>query len=114
MMNASDLSVPVLKSITTTDDEMTIVLTGDLDLYSVPKLASVVTDTVAADNPKRVIIDMGAVDFIDSFGLVMVLGLYKVRPEPHWLQLIVVPGSQPDRVLRISCFDRYMDIGSGS
>ncbi|MDP3890768.1 anti-sigma factor antagonist [Nocardioides sp.] len=70
---------------------------GEIDVYTAPKLRDCVTDLVA-DGAYHIVIDMEAVEFLDSTGLgVLVGGLKKVRAHDGSLELIC----NQDRLLKI-------------
>lgn len=56
------------------DDVMVISVIGDLDLSAVPALRSASIELVA-DGWNRVVVDLGAVEFIDSAGIGALIGL---------------------------------------
>ena len=63
------------------DEDATVVeVRGDLDCYTAPKLRAVLLEL--ADRPRKVILDVGSSDFIDSTGLgVLVGGLKRFRQQ---------------------------------
>ena len=70
---------------------------GEIDVYTAPKLRDTITDLVAAGS-FQLVIDMTAVEFLDSTGLgVLVGGLKKVRANDGSLELIC----NNDRLLKI-------------
>ena len=70
---------------------------GEIDVYTAPKLRDRITELVAA-GVYRIVIDMEAVEFLDSTGLgVLVGGLKKVRAQDGSLELICTQ----DRLLKI-------------
>jgi anti-sigma B factor antagonist len=86
-------------TLTTRDvDGTTIVAVGgEIDVYTAPKLRDKITELVAA-GVYDLVIDMEAVEFLDSTGLgVLVGGLKKVRAHDGSLQLVCTQ----DRLLKI-------------
>jgi anti-sigma B factor antagonist len=83
---------------TTEVDGTTIVsVGGEIDVYTAPKLRDRITELVA-DGIYKIVIDMEAVEFLDSTGLgVLVGGLKKVRAHDGSLELICTQ----DRLLKI-------------
>ncbi len=70
---------------------------GEIDVYTAPKLRDKITELVAA-GVYDLVIDMEAVEFLDSTGLgVLVGGLKKVRAHDGSLQLVCTQ----DRLLKI-------------
>jgi anti-sigma B factor antagonist len=70
---------------------------GEIDVYTAPKLRDKITELVAAGT-FDIVIDMEAVEFLDSTGLgVLVGGLKKVRAHDGSLHLIC----NQDRLLKI-------------
>jgi anti-sigma B factor antagonist len=79
------------------DGHTVVVVAGEIDVYTAPKLRDKISDLVAAGN-HTLIIDMENVDFIDSTGLgVLVGGLKKVRAQDGSMSLIC----SQDRLLKI-------------
>ena len=74
-----------------------IAVGGEIDVYTAPKLRDKITELVA-DGVYDIIVDMEAVEFLDSTGLgVLVGGLKKVRAHDGSLRLICTQ----DRLLKI-------------
>ena len=78
-------------------DRTIIEVGGEIDVYTAPKLRDKITELVA-DGTYQIVIDMEAVEFLDSTGLgVLVGGLKKVRAHDGSLELICTQ----DRLLKI-------------
>ena len=70
---------------------------GEIDVYTAPKLRDTITELVAS-GAYQLVIDMTAVEFLDSTGLgVLVGGLKKVRANDGSLELIC----NSDRLVKI-------------
>ena len=79
------------------DGKTIVAVGGEIDVYTAPKLRDKITELVA-DGVYQIVIDMEAVEFLDSTGLgVLVGGLKKVRAHDGSLQLICTQ----DRLLKI-------------
>ena len=79
------------------DGATIIAVGGEIDVYTAPKLRDKITELVA-DGVYDIIVDMEAVEFLDSTGLgVLVGGLKKVRAHDGSLELICTQ----DRLLKI-------------
>ncbi|MFN2589358.1 MAG: STAS domain-containing protein [Actinomycetota bacterium] len=74
-----------------------LTLRGEIDVYTAPRLRQAIIDLVdgGADN---IIVDMGAVDFLDSTGLgVLVGGLKRVKVKEGSLSIV----TSQDKILKI-------------
>ena len=70
---------------------------GEIDVYTAPKLRDKITELVA-DGVYDIIVDMEAVEFLDSTGLgVLVGGLKRVRAHEGSLRLVC----NQERILKI-------------
>jgi anti-sigma B factor antagonist len=86
-------------TLTTRDvDGRTIVAVGgEIDVYTAPKLRDMITELVGA-GVYDIVVDMQAVEFLDSTGLgVLVGGLKKVRAHDGSLELVC----HQERLLKI-------------
>ncbi len=86
-----------------------LTLTGEVDVYTAPKLRErlIEANDTACD---AVVVDMSAVDFIDSSGLgVLVSGLKRVRERGAAMK-IVCDRESILKVFRITGLDRVFEI----
>jgi anti-sigma B factor antagonist len=59
-----------------TNDETKVTIRGSLDINSAPALADEI-DRVVATRPSKVVVDLSALDLIDSSGVAALVKLYK-------------------------------------
>ncbi len=79
------------------DGTTVVAVGGEIDVYTAPKLRDTITEVVASGS-YHVVIDLEAVEFLDSTGLgVLVGGLKKVRAHDGSLRLVCTQ----DRLLKI-------------
>jgi anti-sigma B factor antagonist len=79
------------------DGTTIVAVGGEIDVYTAPKLRDKITELVAAGE-HNLVVDLEAVEFLDSTGLgVLVGGLKKVRAHDGSLQLVCTQ----DRLLKI-------------
>ena len=64
-MERPELSIAVQRA----PDEVVLHLAGEIDVLTVTELAAIVNETVAAEPPGRIVLDMAGVTFCDSQGL---------------------------------------------
>jgi anti-sigma B factor antagonist len=88
-----DLSV----SVRAEGDRTVVAVSGEIDVYTAPKLREHLIDLVSSGQYK-LIVDLESVDFLDSTGLgVLVGGLKRVRTHDGSLDLVC----SQDRILKI-------------
>jgi anti-anti-sigma factor len=88
------------------DGRMTVTLRGELDLGTVPTLELRLRDALAA-SPRELVLDLGAVTFLDSTGTSL---LFRLASESavHRRRLVVVapPGGVAHRLLSLVAFSQ--------
>ncbi|HVV77390.1 MAG TPA: STAS domain-containing protein [Mycobacteriales bacterium] len=88
-----DLSVAIRSE----GNRTVVAVSGEIDVYTAPKLREHLIDLVASGQ-YQLIVDLEAVDFLDSTGLgVLVGGLKRVRSHDGSLDLVC----SQDRILKI-------------
>jgi len=81
----------------TEGDRTIVVVGGEIDVYTAPKLREQLIDLVSSGN-YNLVVDMEGVDFLDSTGLgVLVGGLKRVRAHEGSLRLVCTQ----ERILKI-------------
>jgi anti-sigma B factor antagonist len=94
--------------VTRPGDAVVVHLQGELDLYNAPDLRQALADAVA-EEPRRLIIDLTAVEFIDSTALgVLVEGRAKLPNQAAFL--LAAPGAETRRALQVSGLDRHLSV----
>jgi anti-sigma B factor antagonist len=98
---------PVL-SIERIEDGSIVRLAGELDLYNAPAVRDALIE-VSAGRPKRVIVDLSQVEFIDSTALgVLIEARTKLSDRNGFL--LAGPGLETRRALEISGLDRHFAV----
>src|SRR5213080_2775492 len=81
----------------TKDGASVVTLRGEIDVYTAPRLRQALIDLVEG-GATQIVVDMSAVDFLDSTGLgVLVGGLKRVKSNDGELRLVV----SQDRIMKI-------------
>ena len=98
-MSSSSFSLtqPFCVDVVRRDDEVVVQAIGELDLLSAGILEREVV-RLRAEGHDRVVVDLGQVEFIDSTGLRVLIGLYR-SAEREGRTLALAPG--PHQVQRI-------------
>jgi anti-sigma B factor antagonist len=58
-----------------------VALSGEIDLYTAPKLQSELAAALKADHPVQLVVDMAGVDFCDSTGMNVLLAAQRLARE---------------------------------
>jgi anti-sigma B factor antagonist len=86
-----------------------IAVGGEIDVYTAPKLREKLINLVESGS-YHLIVDMEAVEFLDSTGLgVLVGGLKRVRAHDGWIDLVCTQ-SRILRIFRITGLSNVFDI----
>lgn len=86
-----------------------IAVGGEIDVYTAPKLRERLISLVESES-YQLIVDMEAVEFLDSTGLgVLVGGLKRVRAHDGWIDLVCTQ-SRILRIFRITGLNKVFDI----
>ena len=82
-------------------DHTVISVTGEIDLYTAPKLQSELMTALGA-NPARLIVDMSGVDFCDSTGINVLLAAHRQARERGGELQLAGPGTATRKVLQVT------------
>jgi anti-sigma B factor antagonist len=83
-------------------------LVGELDLYNAPEVRAALLG-VCAEQPERLVVDLAAVDFVDSTALgVLIEARGKLADKRAFL--LAAPGRETHRALTISGLDRHLAV----
>jgi anti-sigma B factor antagonist len=84
---------------------------GELDLTTVSQLREQLLGHADDPGGGGVIVDLTDVEFIDSAGLALLVEARKrMSVDSRTLFLVITPGKQPERVLRLVKFDTIMKL----
>ena len=83
-------------------------LVGELDLYNAPEVRAALLE-VCAEQPERLVVDLGEVDFVDSTALgVLIEARTKLANRQSFL--LASPGLETHRALTISGLDQHLSV----
>ncbi|MGH3073182.1 MAG: STAS domain-containing protein [Gaiellaceae bacterium] len=83
-------------------------LVGELDLYNAPEVRTALLE-VCAEQPERLVVDLGEVDFVDSTALGVLIEA-RTRLDNRQSFLLAAPGLETHRALTISGLDQHLAI----
>ncbi|HHU42918.1 MAG: STAS domain-containing protein [Bacillota bacterium] len=92
----------MLISAKTVNSTIYIKLRGDLDHYKASDLKNQLNKYADMPKIKRMVLDMKGMDFMDSAGVGLIMGLYKKLKNKNKQLYFFSPSPQIDKVLRVS------------
>lgn len=99
---------PPVKGVDRSDGAVVVHLTGELDLYNAHEVREALI-SCAAEDPDRLVVDLGDVKFIDSTALGVLIEA-RSRLADRQSFLLAAPGPETRRALEISGLDRHFNI----
>ena len=85
-------------------------LSGEIDHHNAKGLRLEIDFTVREEQPKELILDFSDVGFMDSSGIGLVMGRYKLMKEIGGKVTVRNPSVQIKKVMKISGIDRLASI----
>lgn len=83
---------------------------GDLDHHSAKFLRSEIDRELTAKRPSRLVIDFSGVTFMDSSGIGLIMGRYKLMQDIGGDIIVASPPSYIKKVIRLAGIDRLAKI----
>lgn len=99
-------------AVTSTENEITVALTGEVDLSTGDALGEVLRGAVDA-KPTRVVVDLAQVSFLDSTGIHVLLTASQSAADGGCTLVVRNPSDMIMRVLTICGVDEYLLAGPG-
>ncbi len=94
-----------------THGEVTLAkLEGDLDHHTAKLIRSQIDREIVLRRPKRLVIDFSAVTFMDSSGIGLIMGRYKLMQEHGGEVTVARPPAYIKKVLRLAGIDKLTAI----
>jgi anti-sigma B factor antagonist len=83
-------------------EHIVLVLTGEIDLYTAPRLQAELTGALAAAGPARIVVDMSAVEFCDSTGMNVLLAAHRLAAERGGELVLAAPRPALRKILEVT------------
>ncbi|MBQ7714766.1 MAG: anti-sigma factor antagonist [Clostridia bacterium] len=93
-----------------TEDRTTFIITGEVDHHSAKRIKKLIDSEIFIGAPRNVVLDLSSVDFMDSSGLGLILGRYKISTELGIPFYLSEPAPSVMKILKISGCDRMINI----
>ena len=105
--SVSPLREPPVRSVESLNGGVVVHLAGELDLYNAEEVRGALADAIAS-SPKRIVIDMAEVEFVDSTALgVLIEARAKLGRDGLAL---AAPQLDTRRTLEVSGLDRHLPV----
>ena len=95
------------------NDILTIKVIGDIDHHNAQGVRSLADSVIFEKRPRLVIMDLAAVEFMDSSGLGLILGRFNASEEIGAEFKIIKPARSVQRVLELAGIERIIKIEGG-
>jgi anti-anti-sigma factor len=94
---------------------------GDIDLFTASRFSEALEEACSShcgsqngqeqpESTRNILVDLRCVSFIDSAGLAVMVHLRRQNEALCKMTLVIEPGTQPERVIRLSRFDTFFPI----
>lgn len=97
-------------NISTTGGVTIAELSGDLDHHTARLMRTDIDRELAEKRPRRLIIDFSSVTFMDSSGIGLIMGRYRIMNENGGDVIVARPPAYIKKVLRLAGVDRLAPI----
>lgn len=91
-------------------DKLYLKLSGDVDHHAVKDTRKEVDELIVKNRPSTLIMDLSAIDFMDSSGLGFVLGRLRKMNDIKGKMLILDPTKRTEEMLRMAGADKIIKI----
>ncbi|HIV85470.1 MAG TPA: anti-sigma factor antagonist [Candidatus Monoglobus merdigallinarum] len=94
-------------------NSLVVKLYGEIDQHSTDEIRSDIDRAISIKNPATLIIDLGGVELMDSSGLGLIMGRYKLMAARGGRLMLVRPQPQVDKVLELSGIKKMLGRNCG-
>ncbi len=91
-----------------------IKLRGEIDHHSAVAVRVAIDDMIKSKRPCELLIDMSAVDFMDSSGLGLIMGRYNTMKEIGGTVVVTDPSPATEKIMNLAGLERIVKITHSS
>lgn len=95
------------------DGLLRVTLYGEIDHHSAVALREDLDALLMRERPRRLVLDLGRIEFMDSSGLGLLMGRYRLVRELGGEMAIEGANERILKILRLSGMERFFEISSG-
>ena len=92
------------------DDYLCIRMPKEIDHHNAVGLRRELDDMIMRDRPRRLLVDLAAVDFMDSAGLGLLMGRLRLMQDIGGTMALLRPHARIMKILRLAGMERFMEI----
>ena len=100
--------------LSTAGDTLTVLLTGEIDHHSAAGMRAQIDEAIERHRPAVLMLDFGGVTFMDSSGIGLVMGRYKLMNSLGGTVSVVNTPKPLQKVMRLAGLDRLARINADS
>ena len=90
------------------DGILTLKLTGEIDHHSAVGLREEADRLIYLEHPKKLLLDLSGIDFMDSSGLGFIMGRYALVSKLGGTLALLNPNARVSRILSLSALERII------
>lgn len=91
-------------------DAVIFTVLGDIDHHRAKKIKQLIDSEIFICQPNTVCINLGEVDFMDSSGLGLILGRYRISTELGIAFKLIEPNPRVMKILKLAGCEKILDI----
>ena len=91
-------------------EELRVRLTGEIDHHSAVWVRGDIDDMITLYSPRRMVLELAGIDFMDSSGLGLIMGRYAKMKAIGGELIIRGPGERMLKIIRLAGLDRIVTI----
>jgi anti-sigma B factor antagonist len=95
-------------------DRVIVALSGEIDLYTAPRLQSQLAAALNTEHAVRLVVDMSGVDFCDSTGMNVLLGAQRLAREHGGDVELSAPRPAVRKILQVTGLESVFTVVEGS
>ena len=93
-----------------TGEILKIKLRGEIDHHSAVAVRSAIDDMIRLRRPQKLVIDMSAIELMDSSGLGLIMGRYALMKEIGGETVVLDPSSRVEKIMRLAGLERIVRV----
>jgi len=94
-------------------DRIIVALSGEIDLYTAPRLQSQLAAALNTEYPVRLVVDMSGVDFCDSTGMNVLLAAQRLARERGGDMELSAPRPPVRKILQVTGLESVFTVVEG-